>query len=483
MGLLDGAEWAGRLFTGEWVPSEARPVVEPATGERLGEVGVAGVGEVARAGDVAAGAGRAWAGLGGFERAAVLRRAAALFEEHSDEIAGWVVREAGSTRFKAGVEVSAAVAECLEAAALATAPHGELLHSPAPRLSVRRRVPSGVVSVISPFNFPLVLAIRSVAPALALGNAVLLKPDPRTAVSGGVVLARVLQEAGLPEGVLHVLPGGREVGEAVVDHPAVRVVSFTGSTAAGREVGARAARALTRSVLELGGNSALVVLADADPAQAAACGAFGSFVHAGQVCMAVGRHLVHESRYDEYVELLAGRAEGLRVGDGHRDEVELGPLIDARQADRVADLVSRSVASGARVVAGGGRDGLFHRPTVLAGCADSTPAYREEVFGPVACVRPFRDVAEAVRLAADSEHGLSLGVVTGDVAAGLALADLVPSGAVHVNDQTFNDDANAPFGGVGASGFGRVGGVAANSEAFTETQWVTARRAVPGFPF
>jgi benzaldehyde dehydrogenase (NAD) len=485
MGLLDGAEWTGRVFTGRWEEGSgtAYPTVEPATGQTLAEVGQANADDVIEAARRAERAQREWAAKSAFERAAVLAKAAALFGQHTQEIIDWIVRESGSTRFKGTIEVQATTAECTEAAALASAPCGELLHSPMPRISLERRVPVGVVSVISPFNFPLILSMRSVAPALALGNAVLLKPDPRTAVCGGVVIARIFEEAGLPEGVLQMLPGGVDVGSAMIDAPAVRVVSFTGSTPAGRAIGAQAAKTLTRTHLELGGNSALIVLDDVDVESAASCGAFGNFVHSGQVCMAVGRHLVHESIYENYVDLLAKKADALTVGDGFREDVALGPIIDQRQLDHVKDLVDRSVSAGARLVAGGTHEGLFYRPTVLADCTSDTPAYREEVFGPVACVRPFSDVDEAVALAADSEFGLSLGVLGNDLATAMSIAERVPSGLVHINDQTFNDDPNAPFGGVRASGSSRVGGQRANIESFTETQWLTVRATAPRYPF
>ncbi|MGR3933638.1 aldehyde dehydrogenase family protein [Streptomyces sp. BRA346] len=486
MSLLSTADWADRIFTGGW-DLPARPgtidITEPATGQHLGSVGRATEADVAPAARTAAAAGRAWAAAPFPERAAALRRAADAFRSHADEIADWIVREAGSSRAKAALEVAVAAAECEEAAALPAAPTGELLPSTQPRLSMARRIPVGVVGVISPFNFPLILSIRSIAPALALGNAVLLKPDPRTPVSGGVVLARVFEEAGLPAGLLHCLPGGADVGAAIVRDPAVRVVSFTGSTAAGRAVGALASEQLTRAHLELGGNSALIVLDDADMEAAASCGAWGNFLHQGQICMAVGRHLVHESRYEEYLGLLAKKAEQLTVGDPFREPVALGPLIDDRQLGHVVDVVERSVAAGARVVTGGTHRGRFYRPTVLADCGPSVPAWDEEVFGPVACVRPYRDDDEAAALAADSPYGLSLGILTADTARGLALAERIPSGMVHINDQTVNDDPNAPFGGLAASGFGRVGGARANLDAFTETQWLTLRGDTARYPF
>jgi benzaldehyde dehydrogenase (NAD) len=341
-----------------------------------------------------------------------------------------------------------------------------------------------VVGVISPFNAPLILSIRSVAPALALGNAVLLKPDPRTAVCGGVALARVFEEAGLPAGVLHVLPGGADVGAALVSDPHTRIISFTGSTAAGRAVGELAGRHLKRAHLELGGNSALVVLDDVDLDQVISAAAWGSFFHQGQICMTTGRHLVHESVYDEYVQRLADKADHLPVGDPATEQVALGPIIDAAQRDKIHHLVTSSVEAGAKLAAGGTYQDLFYRPTVLAGAGPDVPAYDQEVFGPVAPVARFGTIEEAARLAADSEYGLSLGILTGDVTRGLALAERIPTGIVHINDQTVNDEALAPFGGVLASGTGsRFGGAAANIEAFTESRWITLRGDVAGYPF
>ncbi len=485
MGLLDAGDWTGRIWSGSWgAPNGGeRVVTAPATAEELGRVGMASAQDVSAAADLAARQQRGWADRPYPERAAVLRRAGDLFTEHAAEIRDWLVRESGSVPGKADFEIGVAAQECYEAAALASRPPGELLQTTEPRLSYCRRVPCGVVGVIAPFNAPLILSIRSVAPALALGNSVVLKPDPRTAVCGGVVLARIFAEAGLPEGVLHVMPGDASAGEALVTHRQVRVVSFTGSTAAGRAVGTLAAQHLTRAHLELGGNSALVVLADADLDAVVSAGAWGSFSHQGQICMATGRHLVHERIADDYVERLAAKADQLPVGDPVSGDVALGPVIDAAQRDRIDGMVRASADTGARLVAGGTYEDLFYRPTVLTGVTDSTPAYGDEVFGPVAPVRTFADEEEAVALAADSDYGLSLGIVTGDVMRGLALADRIPSGLVHINDQTFQDEPVAPFGGVGDSGTGsRFGGAAANVEAFTEARWVTVRGSAARYP-
>ncbi|MFJ7261468.1 aldehyde dehydrogenase family protein [Streptomyces globosus] len=459
------------------------PVVEPATGHTLASIRLAAPADVAEAAVRARAAQQEWARAAHTERAAVLRRAGDLFAAHADELREWLVRESGSIPGKADLELHVAAQECHEAAALASRPAGQVLPSEAPRLSFTRRVPAGVVGVVAPFNAPLILSIRSVAPALALGNAVLLKPDPRTAVCGGLALAAVFAAAGLPADLLQVLPGGADTGAAVVADPLVRVVSFTGSTASGRAVGELGGRHLKRMHLELGGNSALVVLRDADVESAVAQASWGSFFHQGQICMTAGRHLVHASLYDEYVERLAAKAEALAVGDPYRERVHLGPLIDRTQLDRVHALVEASTGQGAKLVAGGTHRDLFYRPTVLAGVEDDTPAYAEEVFGPVAPVRSFTTEDEAVALASQGPYGLSLGIVTRDAARGLELAGRIPTGIAHVNDQTVNDEAVAPFGGVGSSGTGARFGGEANLDAFTELRWTTLRSTPAAHPF
>lgn len=485
MSIIDEQRWHGRLHSGGWRTGGAgdHPVIEPATGDTLATVARGDADDITRAAHQAAAAQQEWAVTGYDTRSAILRRAAALLEEHAPELHPWMIRETGSVPAKVANETGWASEELAEAAGLARQPEGQLLRTNAPRMSLARRRPVGVVGVISPFNFPLILSTRAVAPALALGNAVVLKPDPRTPLTGGLLLAQVLEEAGLPEGLLHVIPGDAEVGEALVADPQVPLISFTGSVEGGRAVGQAAARHLKRTHLELGGNSALVIFDDADLERAVSAGAFASFLHQGQICMTAGRHLVHQAVAGDYLEALRATAEALPVGDPAVEEVALGPVIDAGQRDRIHGLVSDSVTDGARLVAGGSYDGLFYRPTVLAEVTERTPAYAQEVFGPVAPVRTFADVDEAARLAADSPHGLSLGILTRDVMRGVALADRIPSGKVHINDQTVADEAVAPFGGVGDSGDGsRLGGTA-NLEAFTELQWLTLQGEIPQYPF
>jgi benzaldehyde dehydrogenase (NAD) len=486
MSLLEKSAWQGKIFSNGWVFGSGGeyPVTEPATGGVLGALGAATPKDVAAAGKKAAEAQKGWAATSYEQRAAVLRKAGDLWARHADEVTTWIIRETGSIPPKANFEIHMATTECYEASALPSYPYGQLLRSAQPRLSFSRRLPVGVVGVIAPFNVPLVLSIRAVAPALALGNAVILKPDPRTAVSGGVTLARIFEEAGLPEGVLHVVPGGADVGEALVADPNVALIAFTGSARGGRAVSRVAAEHLKRVHLELGGNSALIILDDADLEAACSAGAFGSFFHQGQVCMAASRHLVQSGVVKKYTDILAGKAQHLPVGNPATEQVALGPIIDERQRDHIHSLVTSSVAAGARLAAGGTYEKLFYKPTVLADVPTSAPAYVEEIFGPVAPITPFDTLDQAARMAADTSYGLSLAIITRDVMKGLALAEKIPSGLVHINDQTISDEAQVPFGGVKESGAGsRIGGIAANIEAFTELQWVTLRTDVAPYPF
>ncbi|HSN02371.1 MAG TPA: aldehyde dehydrogenase family protein [Acidimicrobiales bacterium] len=485
MSLLDAATWQSKILLDGWRDGGAgdAPVIEPATGKEIGRAGRASVADVADAATAAAAAQRAWAELLFNQRAAVMRRAGQLFVDHAEEISSWIMRESGKIGPTADFEIHVASEECFEAAALASQPVGDILRSELPRLSFARRVPAGVVGVIAPFNFPVILSIRSVAPALALGNSVILKPDPRTAVCGGVVLARVFEEAGVPAGVFSMLPGGVDVGEAIVTDPRVRVIAFTGSTQAGRKVGALAAQNLKRVHLELGGNSALIIMHDVDIDKAASVGAFGSFMHQGQICMTTGRHLVDARIADEYARVLGEHANHLPVGDPMSGQVAMGPLIDATQRDKVHAMVNASVAAGGTLVAGGTYEELFYRPTVLTNVPAHAPAYAEEVFGPVAPIVPFTSLDEAVALASDSPYGLSLGILTGDGLRALELASRIPTGAIHINDQTVADEPVIPFGGVGNSGNGSRMGGQANLDAYTETQWVTAQADMPDYPF
>ncbi|HDS1744031.1 MULTISPECIES: benzaldehyde dehydrogenase [Pseudomonas] len=482
--LLPNKLWNERLFTGTWVPGEmpATTVTSPGNGQPLGTLANAGAEQVERSAREAAKAQRNWYALPYEERASVLRKAAAIAEQYQAEIADWIVCESGSTQAKAGFESSITIKSLHEACALPSRSQGEVLPSTAGRLSIARRRPLGVIGVISPFNFPLYLAMRAVAPALATGNAVVLKPDPRTAVCGGLVIARIFELAGLPAGVLHVLPGGAEAGATLTASPSVAMIQFTGSTAAGRKVGEAAGRHLKKVSLELGGKNSLIILDDADLDLAIANATWGVYLHQGQICMSTGRVLVQRGIYDAFVERLVAKARSLTVGDPASGKVHLGPLINATQRDNALRIVDAARAAGATLATGGSADGLFFQPTVLSDVQRDNPAFHEEIFGPVAVVVPFDSDEQAVDLANDTDYGLSAAILSRDTGRALRLGEQLRTGLLHINDQTVNDEVINPFGGVGASGNGTSIGGAANWEEFTQWQWLTLKGEAPAYP-
>ena len=458
--LMDPDVWDGKLLSGEWITGNGglAEVTDKATGEVLAKVAVASAQDVHRACDAAAAAAPAWAGTPAAKRATIVRRAGQLLAEHKDEAIYWLVRESGSTKFKAGFEVQMTVAHFENSAAYGSKPTRTIVSDTADQISYYDRVPLGVVGVIGPFNFPLILGLRSVSAALATGNTVVLKPSLNTAVSGGILIARLFEEAGLPEGILHVLPGEGPAGSVLTENEHVKMVAFTGSTAVGKKIGAAAGAALKRSSLELGGKNPFIVLPDADLELAARAGAFGTFLHQGQICMTIGLHLVHESMVDKYAERVAQLGRELKVGDPWKEQVALGPLINEKQAANVERIVKGTIEAGAELVEGGVRDGLFFRPTVLKNVTEDSPAFKEEIFGPVAAIVSYKTEDEALAIANGTGFGLS-SAVFGELNHAKAVGARIDAGMVHVNDQTVMEDARAPFGGTHQSGNPtRIGG-------------------------
>lgn len=480
----DPESWHGKLFDGDWIDDpEPLDVTEPGSGQRLHRVGKADAEDVRRAVDKGVAAQRAWAATPPRERAAVFHRAAALLEHNAVAIASRIARETGAILAKGEHEVGEAIVLLQRAAAMPLQATGQVLPTTPGRTSLARRLPLGVVGVISPFNFPLILSLRSVAPALAVGNAVVVKPDPRTPYAGGFVIAEVLAAAGLPKGLLHVLPGGADAGQALVEAPGVPMIAFTGSTAAGRKISELAGRYLKKVSLELGGKNSLIVLDDADLDQAVSAIAFGAYFHQGQICMATGRVLVHRSLVAALTQRLAEKARQLPVGDPAREAVALGPIIDQRQLDHVKAIVDDSVAAGAVIEAGGTHEGLFYAATVLSNVRPGMRAFEEEIFGPVANIIAFDDDDDAAALANASDYGLSAGILSGSVGRAMALGDKLHTGLLHINDQTVADEVVNPFGGTGSSGNGTSVGGPADWEQYTHWQWVTIKDAPPPYPF
>jgi benzaldehyde dehydrogenase (NAD) len=485
-GLAPKSVWQGKLYRNGWHSSEGGTltVIDKASGEPLGEIGLASGKDVASAALIAHEAQRTWAELPGPHRGDIVRKASQLVTEYADEIAAQIVRETGSILPKGRAEAALTAREILEAAGLASQPTGFITASEVQaRRSIARRRPIGVVGVITPWNSPFLLASRAVAPALATGNAVLLKPDPQSAVCGGAFFAQLFEAAGLPPGLLHVLPGGAETGDALVKDAHVDMISFTGSTKVGRAIGATAGGLLKRVSLELGGNNALIVLDDADIEAAASAGAWGAFFHQGQICFTAGRHLVHERVAERYVKALSRRAQALKVGNPSTSEVHLGPLINERQAANVDRVIAETIARGAQLVTGGTRKGLFFTPTVLTGVTPGMPAFDEEIFGPVAPITTFRDDAEAVRLANQTEYGLAAAVLSADLTRAQRIADQLNCGIIHINDQTILHEVYGPIGGHGVSGNGYSYSTLTNAEQFTEWQWITSRDQIATYPF
>lgn len=460
-------------------------VVEKATGLPLGRAAVGGASDVDLAVESAKQARSAWANSLYPVRTGVLRSAAALLEEHSDRWIDMIVRETGSIAAKAEYEVWAATNYLYQAAELAAQMGGDLLPSAMPdKLNIVQRVPLGTIGVITPWNFPLVLSMYTVAPALAVGNTVVLKPAPDTPISGGQMIAELFADAGIPPGVLNVVTGdGAEVGERLVRHPDVQMIHFTGSTAVGRRINVLAAETCKRVSLEMGGNNALVVLDDADADVAAMVGAFAAFNYQGQTCITAGRHIVMRAVAHDYIDSLQARARAIVVGDPTDPTVGLGPLINERQRDRAIGILERSIKSGAKLIEGGTCEGLFFRPTVLGDVSPDSPAFVEELFAPIAPITIVDSEAEALELTNQTEYGLVNSVFTGDPMRGLAFAEGVHSGMVHVNDVTTLVEPNVPFGGVGLSGVGRPTGGEANLEHFTERKWISIHRGQPEYPF
>lgn len=484
MSFLATEIWKNRFFNGTWSETtKTYNAVEVATGHTLGTFGYASPNDVAVSAIQAKKAKAEWWALSYQERADVFQNAIQVAIEHKVEIIDWLVKESGSILMKASFEVDLTIQILKNAFTLPSMDQGSILPAQNGKLSLAKRVPLGVVGVISPFNFPLYLAIRAVAPALALGNAVVLKPDERTAVCSGFVIARIFELAGLPQGLLHVLPGGAEVGEAMVNDPNIASIQFTGSTEVGRIIGAGAGRNLKKVSLELGGKNSLIILEDADIELAAQNIAWGVFLHSGQICMTSGKILIHQSIFEAVKTRLIEKVKKFNVGNPTDETVNIGPLINQKQCHRVEQLVQRAIEAGAHLEIGGKANGVFFEPTVLSNVTQENPIFEQEIFGPVAVLIPFSTDEEAIELANDGDYGLSAGIITSNVGHGMEVAQFLNIGLLHINDQTVNDETLNPFGGFGASGNGtRIGGPA-NVDEFTQWQWMTIKPQAPNYPF
>ena len=459
--------------------------LNPVTGKPASRAVAAGVPEAWAAADAAALAYPAWAELGPTARRTILLKCAEALSAKADRFVEAMAAEIGSTEAWARFNVMLASGMLREAAALTTQVVGEVIPSDKPGcLAMSVREPVGVVLGIAPWNAPVILGVRALATPLACGNAVVFKGSEICPLTHALIV-EALEEGGLPAGVVGFVTNAPEdaskVVGALIDHPAVRRINFTGSTRIGRLVAERAARHLKPVLLELGGKAPLIVLDDADLDEAVKAAAFGAFFNQGQICMSTERIIVVEAVAGEFVKRLAAKVTTLKSGDPGESKAPLGAMVDVGSVKRVEGMIADAVSKGARLCSAGDANGAFLPAQMLDGVTSSMKIYSEESFGPVVAVIRARDEEDAIRLANDSEYGLSAAVFTKDAARGLRVARRIRSGICHVNGPTVHDEAQMPFGGVGASGHGRFGGKAGIAE-FTELRWITVETRPGYFP-
>ena len=464
---------------GEWQTGNSKKTmtnVNPFTGEELFTIQAATKDDLNRAYDAATLAQEQWANELPQVKRGILEKAITVMEDNEGVIMDWIIKESGSTFMKATSEFQASLNILKEATTYPYRMEGKILPSQVPGKENRvYRNPLGVIGIISPWNFPFHLAIRSIAPALATGNAVVIKPATDTPVTGGLIFASIFEAAGLPKGLLNVIVGrGSEIGDDIVTHPAPRLISFTGSTEVGRHIGELAGRGLKKTALELGGNNAFIVLDDANLDQAVDSALFGKFYHQGQICMAVNRIFVHKDIYDEFSERFIKQAEKLKYGNPAEEDTNVGPLINREQVDRILKDIEGSVAQGAKIRLGGQAQGNVLQPTVLTGVTNKMPLAENEIFGPVAILIPFENDEEAIQMANAYPYGLSGSVHSSNLERGTLVAHKIHTGMIHVNDQSVNDEPHMPFGGEKDSGLGRFNGEWVLEE-FTTLKWLSVQ--------
>jgi aldehyde dehydrogenase (NAD+) len=451
---------------------------DPFTGETLAEIVEANKDDLDEAYESAAKAQISWAAKNPAERAAIMLQSSRIMEQRRKEIVDWLVEESGSARMKAEQEWQWVYSITLQAASFPYRLEGRILpldeHG---KESRSYKQPLGVIGVISPWNAPMYLSHRSIAPALALGNAVVVKPSADTPVTGGFLLAKIYEEAGLPPGLLNVIIGPVEqIGDAFTLHPIPSLISFTGSTAVGRRIGQLAVTGprIKRVVLELGGNAPSVILDDADIDHAVRSTVVGRFMHQGQGCVCTNRIVVDTKIHDEFVDRFTAHVRGLKYGDPNDLDTVIGPIINQKQMASHLGHIDGARAAGARQLLGGKPDGLVLPPHVFADVENSMAIAQDETFGPIAPIIKVNGEEEALRVANDTEFGLSSAVFTSDRERGVRFALGVQAGMTHVNDNTFDDPPTGPFGGEKNSGLGRFGGEWIINE-LTRDHWITVR--------
>jgi aldehyde dehydrogenase (NAD+) len=463
--------------------SALTPVVNPATGKAFAKVFMAKPEHMTRAIDAAYAVKDLWGNTTPSERELILIRAADVLESMRTEVVNLLIDEGGATFGKSQFEVSYVVGVLRSAAGECRRILGHTIPCDIPgRISIAIRRPLGVVAGIAPFNFPLILAVKKVAFALAAGNTFVLKPSEETSLIG-LKIAEIFDKAGLPPGVLNVVTGdGPTLGPPLYTDPRVKAVLFTGSTAVGRMIGVECARHGKKFDLEMGGKSPLLVLKDANLEYAVNTAAFGIFIHQGQICMAGSRVIVEEPVYEKFLEIFVAKAKSLKVGDPHDPHTVIGPLIRSSQCAFIAEHIAAAKAQGARVLCGGTYEGNYFQPTVIADVTPDMAAFQVELFGPVVSVVKAKDVSDAIKLANNTRYGLTSAVITNDLQIAMRCALELESGSVHINGSTIHDEPHGPFNSIKDSGPGREGGQWSMDE-LTQLKWVTIQRGEAHYPF
>jgi len=474
---------------GKWVDASGGGTFEdmnPYTGEVYANVAAGGAEDLRRAVDAAQAAFPEWAATPPAAKRKIFLKAADVMESRQDELVKAMMEEVGGTIGISMFQMGFVPGLYRMAASAAYDVKGEIIPADhANSFFMAMRQPAGVVACFAPFNVPYILGSRSFTLPIAYGNTAVLKPSEEAPVTGGLLLAEIFEEAGLPPGVLNVVPTTRdaaeEAGDELISHPAVRRISFTGSTEVGRIIAEKAGRNLKRAVLELGGKDPLIILGDADVDYAVDAATWGAFLHQGEICMSTERIIIEKGIAAEFTEKLKERAEALPKGDPTNPATAIGPLINRRAVEKVHAHVEEAVAGGGTLVTGGRFENLVYDPTVITDVTPDMRLFKEQTFGPVAPIVVVEDREEALAVANNSAYGLSAGILTNDFTQALDMAMRLETGMVHIGDQTVNDEPQAPFGGVKGSGYGRFGGQAAIDE-FTELRWINVQRVPRTFP-
>ncbi|RFU61823.1 aldehyde dehydrogenase family protein [Peribacillus glennii] len=476
------------FINGEWtegLSERTYDILNPYDNSVITKVRLATQDQLGKAFEIAKSAQKKWAKSSVEERRAVLIKAAEYLKANREEIVDVVVRETGGTIIKANIEVQVSIDEIEEAIVMADELYQvrEVPSMVDGKVNHIHRLPLGVISSISPFNFPMNLSMRTIAPAIALGNSVVHKPDIQVGLSGGSIIAKAFEEAGLPNGVFNmILTDLQEIGDEMLTNPVPGLISFTGSTPVGRHIGKIAGENLKRVALELGGNGPFVILSDADIDAAVDAAIFGKFLHQGQICMITNRIIVQKDKYDQFVEKFVERVKGLPYGDPRDPKTVIGPLVNERQLEKALNVIEDAKHAGEKLILEGKREGNILTPYVFIDVKNSSKLAQTELFAPIATIIKADSDEEAIDMANETEYGLASAIFTSDLVKGEELALQIDAGMTHVNDQTVNAHPNLPFGGNKASGLGRFGSPWVVEE-FTVTKWVSVQTQFRKFPF